>query len=1214
MPSRIRKPWFWPLLALLFFFLSCVPVDAKHLVGGSVSYKYLGRSGPNLKYYKYRVSITVYRDATGGGPDFDDPVTIGVYDNAGSKPLLFTTSINLGSQRLIKPVSGGSPCSNTPESEMYETVYTTEIELEASAYGYRILWQRCCRNSQVNLPDNEGQTYEALIPPTNTLNTSPSFSEVPVPYICSSDTTTLVNTASEPDGDSLVYELAHPYAGGNDQAPTPPIPDFFPDPLPLVNYRSGYSFGQPFGTNGYASIDKFTGATEIYAVAPGSQKFYRYALAIDVKEYRKGKLINITRRDIQIIVITTCKPSNAPVRQPVNGVIQNSFEVTAGDTLSIPMLFTADDTLFASASGEIFDASSINPVGTFNKTVGRYSLDPTITWNTDCSHARSQPYIVNVKVWNNGCPPKSINATLTITVKPFKAVSPIIGRSPACIDYPGEIYSYKKVNKNSKLIWQVKNGTIQSYPSAEEVLVVWKPGSTAEIKVIEISNDGCLTDTVKKSIVLNPRPSTSPVLGEKIACVNAVKKYTVLNTPGSQYYWFITGGTITSGGTSNQVEVMWTIAGKGEVKVLEMDKNGCRGDTMRLPITIGTPSIYKVYGSTSVCPNATAIDYWVDPQAGSSYIWSIIGGTQASGGNTDHITVNWGAKGGGVVKVVERTKDGCVSDTVRLNVTKDYVLYTPSPSGDTSVCAFEKGVAYSVVYSNGSTYNWSVVGGTIVSGNGSSSVVVDWNDEGTGYIGVTETAFDPINGKPCIGMYVVTKVRINPLPKTSQIFGPTEFCQGDQPLWFVKGFETSVYKWAISNGKWTSEISMPVGVGEDTTTWPSWAKDSIGTFTLMVWEQTKDTCGGSPRILKVIVHPLPVPKPLSGPKTVCLPELKGHKYSFDQDPANTVEWEIDGGSIVGGLGTKEITVDWELAGVRQIRVREKSSFGCLGPWNRMDVNVDSLAIEIDYVTTQRGNDQIIEVHFHVKNAQFLKKKVRIYRGRSTQDGYTLIDSINASSTLFLDRKAETRRNSYYYYLAAENMCGVTITSPRHRSILAQGGFEGDTTMLLHWNPYEGWPGGVDYYHVYQSMNDDTTLTFHSMVKTDSLERLIDNMEGWKQCFRVAAVKAQDNSIVSWSNKVCYDFEPIVWIPNVFTPDNGDFVNNTFRISVIHHRSFSVTIYNRWGERVFESDDPRKQWDGSYRGKQVPEGIYVYMVTVKGTTTRIYKQGTVQVMR
>jgi gliding motility-associated-like protein len=1206
MPAFRRKPFLlWPLLAFLLIFFAGIPAQAKHLVGGSVSYKYIGRSGPNNKYYKYRVIITVYRDATGGGPVFDNPITIGLYSAGGSRPIIESKSVFPASEtgKKINPVSAGTPCKDMPETEMYETTYTTDFELEASASGYYIFWQRCCRNHQENLPDNEGQTYTAFIPPTNNTNTSPAFSEVPVPYVCSNDTTILVNTASEPDGDSLAYELVWPYAGGSDATPIPALPDFYPDKLPLVQYNNGagYSFSRPFGSTGYASIDPITGATKIYSQTQG-----RFALAIDVKEYRNGKLLTTTRRDIQIIV-TGCKPSKAPQRQPVSGVIKSNFEIIEGDYLQIPLSFTSEDTLFASASGELFDPSSgISPLAKMDKTVGKYTLTPTITWDSDCNHGRSQPYVINVKVWNNACPPKSINVTLTITVKPFIGVSSILGPSPACVGGPGSVYKAIRIEPGSAMVWKVKGGKIISYPSDNEVLVRWDPGTQGEIQVVAMRS-GCSGDTMKRTITLYPKPVTSPILGPQNPCVKTTAKYSVLNNSGSTYAWFVKGGYVSSGGNSNQVDIIWTTVDTAQIYVVQTDSKGCQGDTMRVKPIVRGPSVTKIYGSLSVCPNAKGIDYWVKSQPGSSYTWFVTGGSQASGGFTSHITVNWGDKGTGVIKVVEVTSYGCLSDTIKLSVIKDHILITPPIDGDTSVCEFTKGEKYSVTFSNGSTYDWKIVGGTIVAGTGSATVTVDWENAGTGYLTVTETAYDPVNNLPCLGIPVTTRVTIHPLPDTKGIFGPKEICGNDTASWYVKGFADSRYIWTVNGQTDATEFMV------DTTPVLRFAGAAPGLYKIEVIELSKDSCLGAISRLDLLVHPVPKATKITGPTTVCLPELKGHVYAYPETPGSSYEWEIDGGSIVNGLGTSQVTVDWEVAGVREIRIREKSDFGCVGPWNRLDVNVDSLDILIDYVTTQRSNDKLIEVHFRVKNGQFLKKKLRVYRGRSNQDGYSLVDSVDANANIYIDRKAETNTYSYYYYLAAENMCGVTIASPRHRSILARGKFSGDTTMLVHWNPYEGWPGGVNYYHVWQSSNEDTTLSFHELTQ-DSLMYIVDDMEGWQKCFRVAAVKAQDNSIVSWSNKVCFDFEPIVWIPNVFTPGNYDLINNTFRISVIHHRSFNVTIFNRWGERIFESNDPKIQWDGTFKGKPVPEGIYLYMVEVKGITTRIYRNGTVQVMR
>ncbi len=77
------------------------------------------------------------------------------------------------------------------------------------------------------------------------------------------------------------------------------------------------------------------------------------------------------------------------------------------------------------------------------------------------------------------------------------------------------------------------------------------------------------------------------------------------------------------------------------------------------------------------------------------------------------------------------------------------------------------------------------------------------------------------------------------------------------------------------------------------------------------------------------------------------------------------------------------------------------------------------------------------------------------------------------------------------------------------------------------------------------------------------------------------------------------FQKKINIPNVFTP-NGDKVNDNFVIVIEGEEKYDLSIWNRWGAKVFESDKPLKTWDGSnYNdGSQCPSGTYYYIFTYK----------------
>ncbi|RLD17851.1 MAG: hypothetical protein DRI69_11430, partial [Bacteroidetes bacterium] len=69
----------------------------------------------------------------------------------------------------------------------------------------------------------------------------------------------------------------------------------------------------------------------------------------------------------------------------------------------------------------------------------------------------------------------------------------------------------------------------------------------------------------------------------------------------------------------------------------------------------------------------------------------------------------------------------------------------------------------------------------------------------------------------------------------------------------------------------------------------------------------------------------------------------------------------------------------------------------------------------------------------------------------------------------------------------------------------------------------------------------------------------------------------------------------VYVPNVFSP-NGDGTNDELRI---YSRKFteliSFTIYDRWGNNVFSTEDAEVPWDGTINGQEAPSGVYVYML-------------------
>ncbi|MDR2979972.1 MAG: gliding motility-associated C-terminal domain-containing protein [Bacteroidales bacterium] len=91
-------------------------------------------------------------------------------------------------------------------------------------------------------------------------------------------------------------------------------------------------------------------------------------------------------------------------------------------------------------------------------------------------------------------------------------------------------------------------------------------------------------------------------------------------------------------------------------------------------------------------------------------------------------------------------------------------------------------------------------------------------------------------------------------------------------------------------------------------------------------------------------------------------------------------------------------------------------------------------------------------------------------------------------------------------------------------------------------------------------------------------------------------------------------DPHVYVPNAFTP-NHDGLNDVLRVrsNIVDHVLF--TIYNRWGEKIFESTRLEDGWDGTWKGQDAPAGVYDYYMEVRCIGNRTYTtKGNVTLIR
>lgn len=373
MVKHTRHIWLW-----ILFLLASQASFAYHIIGGEIYYEYIGGN-------QYRITLKLYRDCSAvNGAPFDQFAKMGAFDMNGNLVHQFSLPFP-GSSPVNYNLN--NPCAGFPPNLCIEVaVYSSIITFpNIPPGGLQFAYQRCCRNStivNINNPDNVGATYLAFIPGNGVNNNSAYFNYLPPIVVCANEPLIVNSSATDPDGDSLVYSLCHPYAGASNTDPEPNVPSA--PPYPHVPFIPPYSVNNMLGGTPPMTINPQTGIITANPVNIG-----QFVAGVCVKEYRNGVLLNENRRDFQINVVD-CNPlvvakftpttNSTPIGQDtllICGSLEVNFQNNSIGQLSRQWDF--------GVPGTNADTSSINnPTYTYPDT-GTYVVRLIVNPGTVCS-------------------------------------------------------------------------------------------------------------------------------------------------------------------------------------------------------------------------------------------------------------------------------------------------------------------------------------------------------------------------------------------------------------------------------------------------------------------------------------------------------------------------------------------------------------------------------------------------------------------------------------------------------------------------------------------------------------------------------------------------------------------------------------------------------------------------------------------------------------
>jgi gliding motility-associated-like protein len=425
----------------------------------------------------------------------DGQVFLGVFNSRTGERIRTETIPKSAEETLDK--NSFSPCLNSPPRVCFLILrYDLVIDLPDNPDGYSLTVQRCCRiTGIVNVSGNSGNigvSYTNTIPGVingtdYSKNSSPVFAQKDTAIVCFNSPFTFDFSATDADGDQIIYSFCSGSIGGGSGSPIPNPPTA--PPYASVPYNPSYPGNSPLGLA--VTIDPNTGI--IRGTAPGVTG--QFVVAVCANEYRNGVLIGSTKKEIHITV-AGCSISAAELKP--------NYITCNGTTLSFQ-----NESSNSSITSYFWDFG----VAGINSDT---SSSPTPTYDFLNSGRDSGTFTVKLVVaTSGGC---KDSATTIVKVYPDLRVN--FNAAGNCFLNP---YTFQDVstNKYGSIVerrWNFgDNSSTLDTASAKDTAWTYTNSGTVQVKLYVKNSFGC-ADSVTKTLTILDKPILSLAFKDTLIC------------------------------------------------------------------------------------------------------------------------------------------------------------------------------------------------------------------------------------------------------------------------------------------------------------------------------------------------------------------------------------------------------------------------------------------------------------------------------------------------------------------------------------------------------------------------------------------------------------------------------------------------------------------------------------------------------------------------
>ncbi len=419
------------------------------------------------------------------------------------------------------------------------------------------------------------------------------------------------------------------------------------------------------------------------------------------------------------------------------------------DTTSDPNLppmpgqIAGDDSVCPGEAGVIYAIESISGVTRYNWTVpvgatiiGSDSSSSIVVdfgntsgnvcVNTENAFGTSNNRCFAVYVGPDACEPPAIPGAIT-------------GDATICPNVTGVVYTINAVPEASRYNWTVPAGAAIIGSDSSTSIVVNFGNSSGNICVNAenlggTSGDKCLAISVDPMFCGVAPDMPGIITGMDTICANTVANYSIADVDSADYYlWTVpVGATIVSGDSTTQVTVEFGNS-SGMVCVSAGNDYGvsgqqCKPVVVRAGLTVLPPD--TIYSPDSICLKETSVEFSVDSSTQVlGYIWQVpILSEIVSGQGSASISVNFGSV---VDSICVQAQGACGLSPTKCILPNMLPYGQPEMPNDIlgkrSVCVNESNVVYRSTEPSGAIdYNWTTVNSSVVFGQGTSEVEIDF--------------------------------------------------------------------------------------------------------------------------------------------------------------------------------------------------------------------------------------------------------------------------------------------------------------------------------------------------------------------------------------------------------------------------------------------------------------------------------------------------------